>query len=75
MDASLCLSHVLTIDAPSQQEVEGHKQVLLEKPPVSDETSAQLARRLRATVKAGEDMTEYRDLIVVRPSSLPTHAQ
>lgn len=50
-------------------------QVLLDRPPPSDESSSQLAHRLRAVVRAGEDMTEYRDLIAIRPSSPTSQAQ
>ena len=46
-----------------------------ELPPLSDETSAQLAARLRATLSEGRDMAEYRDLIAIRPSSQPTQAR
>lgn len=50
-------------------------QVVLDKPPESDETSVQLARRLRAALRTGQDMSEYRDLNTIRPSSPVTQAQ
>ncbi len=47
----------------------------LKKPPESEESATELARRLRAVVRAGGDMAEYRDLIDIEPSSGTTRAQ
>ena len=54
---------------------EGGAMRVMKKPPESDESAMQLARRLRAVVRAEKDMAEYRDLIGIEPASGTTQAQ
>ena len=68
-----CTSSLLSQQATGDRSTAG--QVAVAKPPPSDETPAQLARRLRAAVREERDLTEFRDLITIRPPGPAIQAQ
>ena len=43
-------------------------------PPPSNETAEEIARRLRTTLKSGEYLNEYKDLVAVKAASAPVQS-